>query len=374
MMTLSSILPMFPTYAMLDEIVARNQYQKVVAYIDLKNCLKGIYIKDIVVNILNSSEGSRFVDTSIFSSLISLISYHKMYAHKRSLNFEFIIFFEMGSSSYHENIDKHYKRSRKLDDFFGLQREKRDRFHEILHANFHLIEQACNRMPNIKVMRIPRLEADFIPYYLITRNHTSNDEKTCHIIFSSDHDMFQTISDHCYIYFRSPKSRSMIKKNESLSKYLKTDVNYPDEYIALALSIIGDTGDDVYGVPGIGPVGFLKVIDEFIRIFGNMKNIYDKIEKGDELFKDIETENKILNNIIAEENKSKRISKNLKLVSFELLSRALDSPYQTEMIEKRKHIENIMKTSNIVRRESMISALERNNVFLEETSIDFIYI
>jgi 5'-3' exonuclease len=142
----------------------------------------------------------------------------------------------------------------------------------------------------------------------------------------------------------------------------------------LALSIIGDTGDDIYGIPGIGPKGFIKVIDEFIKIFGNMKNIYDKIEKGEDLFKDIETENKILNIIIEEENKNKRLSNNLKLVSFELLSRALDSPNNTEMIEKKKHIENIMKTSNITRRESMISALERNGVFLEGTSIDFIYI
>jgi hypothetical protein len=44
------------------------------------------------------------------------------------------------------------------------------------------------------------------------------------------------------------------------------------------------------------------------------------------------------------------------------------------MIEKKKHIENIMKASNVAKRESMVSALERNGVFLEGTSIDFIYI
>lgn len=370
----SSILAYYPKYSLLDEVIARNQYHKLVVYIDLKNCLKGIYLKDVVVNILESSNNTKFIDTSIFSSLVSFIAYHKMYAHKRGVSFDFIIFFEMGSSSYHQNIDKNYKRSRTLDDFFGLEREKRERFTEILQANFQLIEQACNRMPNIKVIRIPRLEADFIPYYLITRNYTSNDEKTAHIIYSSDHDMWQTLSEHCYVYFRSSKSKTMFKRNDALAKYLKTEVNYPDEYLSLALSIIGDTGDDVYGILGIGPKGFIKVIDEFIKIFGNMKNIYDKIEKGEDLFKDIETENKILNIIIEEENKNKRLSNNLKLVSFELLSRALDSPNNTEMIEKKKHIENIMKASNITRRESMIYALERNGVFLEGTSIDFIYI
>jgi len=159
-----------------------------------------------------------------------------------------------------------------------------------------------------------------------------------------------------------------------MTKYLKTEVSYPDEYLPLAMSIIGDTGDDVYGIPGIGPKGFIKVIDEFIKIFGNMKNIYDKVEKGEELFKGIETENKILTTIIEAEMKNKTLSNNLKLVSFELLSRALDSPNSTEMIEKKKHIENIMKPSNIAKRESMVSALERNGVFLEGNNIDFIYI
>jgi hypothetical protein len=370
----SSIMPYYPKYSVLDEVVARNQYHKLIIYIDLKNCLKGIYLKDIVVNILESSNSTQFIDTSIFSSLISFIAYHKMYAHKRGVSFDFIIFFEMGTSSYHQNIDKNYKRSRTLDDFFGLKREKRERFTEILQANFQLIERACNRMPHIKVIRIPRLEADFIPYYLITRNLTSNDEKVAHVLYSSDHDMWQTISEHCYVYFRSASMKTIIKKNEGLTKYIKSETKYPDEYIPLALSIIGDLGDDVYGISGIGPKGFLKVIDEFVKIFGNMKNIYDKIEKGEELFKGIETENKILTTIIEAEIKNKTLSNNLKLVSFELLSRALDSPNSTEMIEKKKHIENVMKTSNITRREAMISALERNGVFLEGTSIDFIYI
>ena len=79
----SSILAYYPKYSLLDEIIARNQYHKLVIYIDLKNCLKGIYVKDIVVSILESSNSTRFIDTSVFSSLISFIAYHKMYAYKR---------------------------------------------------------------------------------------------------------------------------------------------------------------------------------------------------------------------------------------------------------------------------------------------------
>lgn len=370
----SSLLSYYPSYAILDEIIAKKQYRKINLYLDLKNSLKATYMKDSVINILETSKKAKFIDTSIFSSLVTFISFHKMYAHKRGVDFNFYIFFEMGSSSYHLNIDKNYKCSRKLDDFFGLQREDRDKFFEILQANFQLIEKACNRMPNIKVIRIPRLEADFVPYYLMTRKLVDCGENTVNIIYSNDHDMYQCVSDNCYIFSRIGGSKKIIGKNQSFTSYFKFDVSISDEYFPLALAIIGDPGDDVEGIKGVGPKNFVKIMDELAGKISGMNNLYSKIDSGEEIFGGIESENKIIENILKEEIQNKRISKNLRLVSFELLSRALDSPDSTEIIEKKKHIEEIIKNENIANRDSMKSALERNGVFLEGTSIDFIYI
>jgi hypothetical protein len=370
----SSLLSYYPTYAILDEVIAKKQYRKVNLYLDLKNSLKATYMKDAVINILETSKKAQFKDTSIFSSLVTFISFHKMYAHKRGIEFNFYIFFEMGSSSYHLNIDKNYKKSRLLDDFFGLQREDRDKFFEILQANFQLIEKACNRMPHIKVIRIPRLEADFVPYYLMTRKLVDCGEHTVNIIYSNDHDMYQCVSDNCCVFSRTGGTKKIVGKNQAFSQYFKFEAPYPDEYFPLALAMIGDIGDDVVGVKGVGPKNFIKIIDDVHKKYSGINYFYDRISNGRPIFEDIESENKILENIIKAEIQKNIISKNLKLVSFELLSRELDSPHSTEMIEKKRHIEDIIRGDNIASRDAMRSALERNGVFLEGTSIDFIYI
>ena len=165
----SSLLSYYPTYAILDEIAALGNYKNLTIFIDLKNCLQTTYMEHAIVNIIESSKKSKFMDTSIFSSMVSFLSFHKIWGLKRGVNVNFIIFFETGHSTYHKNISRKYKISRKIDDLYGLPRQDREMFYNILQSNFQLIENAFNKMPNIKVIKLPRLEADFIPYYLVSR-------------------------------------------------------------------------------------------------------------------------------------------------------------------------------------------------------------
>ena len=74
----SSLLSYYPTYAILDEIVSYGSYKELNIFIDLKNNLQTTYMKHAVENIVESSKQSRFVDTSVFSSLISFLSFHKL--------------------------------------------------------------------------------------------------------------------------------------------------------------------------------------------------------------------------------------------------------------------------------------------------------
>jgi 5'-3' exonuclease len=143
------------------------------------------------------------------------------------------------------------------------------------------------------------------------------------------------------------------------------------------MSVIGDSGDDVVGVKGIGPVGFIQVFDQLVALTGNMDSIYNKVENRKDLIDPIPQNivNKKLKTIVDAEIKNKTISKNLKLVSFELLSRALDNPNTTDMIDKRKIIEKqFLAEREVFPLESMKKALEKNGVFLQESSIDFLYI
>ena len=124
----SSLLSYYPTYAILDEIASFGNYKKLNIFIDLKNTLQTTYMKHAIENIIDSSKKSRYLDTSVFSALISFLSFHKIYGVKRGIDTNFIIFFETGQSFYHKNIDKSYKISRRIDNLYGIDKVDRDLF------------------------------------------------------------------------------------------------------------------------------------------------------------------------------------------------------------------------------------------------------
>jgi len=373
----SSLLSYYPTYAILDEIVSKNNYKKIYIYIDLKNNLQSTYMEHAIINILENSKKSAYIDTSVFSAVVSFLSFHKIYGLKRGLDIEFVIFFESGKSSYHLNIDKNYKISRKIDDLYGLDREDKEMFFKVLESNYQLIEKTFNRIPKIKVIRLPRLEADFIPYYLLSRGKVQYDESVVHIIYSNDHDLFQCVTDHSYIFSKSGKHKKIISRGNVMKEFLKRDCDIPDSFLPLAMSVVGDVGDDVQGIKNVGPARFYQMFPELVKYTGNMGEIYNAVQKGEPIFKTIpeHIKNKYLKTVIEEECKIRTISKNLKLVSFELISRELDDPNSTEMLEKRKLIDKILNTNDEpVPCESLKKALEKLQVYLEESSLDFLYL
>ena len=372
----SSLLSYYPTYAILDEIASFGNYKELNIFIDLKNTLQTTYMKHAIENIIDSSKKSRYLDTSVFSALISFLSYHKIYGMKRGINTNFIIFFETGQSYYHKNIDKGYKISRRIDDLYGIDKKDRDLFFSVLQANFQLVEKACNKMPGVWAMRLPNLEADFIPYYVLTRN-LINKEGMGNVIYSNDHDLWQCLSEHTFIFSKAGKTKKLVKAGNSLSNLFKTETNIPDEYLPLAMSVIGDTGDDVIGVPSIGPKRFLQCADQLMSMTGTMDEVYDRVANRGTVFKTIpdSISNKFLRTIVDDEVKNGTITKNLKLVSFELISRALENPTTTQMIYKRNLIEQVFSSElETTTAKSMKKALEMAGVFLEEASIDFLYI
>jgi hypothetical protein len=329
-----------------------------------------------IVNIIENSKQLKFMDTSIFSSLVSFLSFHKIYSMKRGVDVEFIIFFETGQSYYHLNISKQYKISRKIDDLYGLERADRELFWKILHNNFRLIDQACNKMPGVTVVRMSHLEADFIPYYFLSRKKVPYDGDVGYVIYSNDHDLWQCAAKDCYIFSKAGKHKKIIKPGNIMSTFLKRPCEIDDIYLPLGMAVIGDPGDDVTGVKGVGPARFAEIFSQLISMTGSMGDIYKKVENNQDLFDLIppSIRNKHLQKVVDAEINSKTISNNLKLVSFELISRAIDNPVKTEMIEKRKSIEKILNDKEVYPLESLKKALNQTGVFLEESSIDFLYI
>jgi 5'-3' exonuclease len=372
----SSLLSYYPTYAILDEIVSYGEYRKLNIYIDLKNALQTTYMEHAIVNIVESSKKSKYLDTSIFSSMISFLSFHKIYGIKRGIDIDFYIFFESGQSIYHKNISKKYKISRKIDNLYGLEREDRDLFYRVLQSNFRLIEQACNKMPSLKVIRIPNLEADFIPYYLITRNKVEKGDRIANVVYSNDHDLWQCADRDVFVFSKSAKRKKIIRSGNIMSMFLRKECDIDDSFLPLAMSVIGDTGDDVDGVENVGPARFLEIFPQLVSLTGDMNKIYDKIENKQPLLDSIppSISNKHLRKVVDGEVANNIVSNNLRLVSFELISRALDNPDKTEMIDKRTIIENVIKDEKVYPVDALKAALAKTGVFLEESSIDFLYI
>ena len=373
----SSLLSYYPTYAILDEIASYGKYKTLNIFIDLKNAMQTTYMEHAIVNIVEASKKSKRLDASVFSSLISFLSFHKMYGMKRGIETNFVIFFESGQSYYHKNIDKNYKISRRIDDLYGLDRADRELFFSVLQANYQLVESACNKMPGIKVVRLPNLEADFVPYYAVTRNLVKRGNGVGNVVYSNDHDLWQCLRDDVFIYSKAAKFKRIHKYGKVMSMFLKKEVDIADEYLPLAMAVIGDPGDDVTGVKTVGPVAFIKSFDELVSLTGDMDTIYNKLENNQKLIDPIPQSivNKKLRLIVDAEVKNKTISNNLRLVSFELISRALDNPVKTDMIDKRKIIEKqFLSEREVYPLDSMKKALEQNGVFLAESSIDFLYI
>lgn len=101
------------------------------------------------------------------------------------------------------------------------------------------------------------------------------------VIVSTDRDLYQLIGDHTYIF--SHKNKELIDRAYLYEKYKLT----PEQWIELKM-LQGDRSDNIPGVPGIGEVTALKLMQQFGSIegiYGHMgyhkPGIRDALKKGE---------------------------------------------------------------------------------------------
>ncbi len=114
------------------------------------------------------------------------------------------------------------------------------------------------------VLCVPGVEADDVIATLATQNCTQTDATR---IITSDKDLMQLVSDCVYLY-DGMKSRE-IRAPQVLEKFGV----HPDQVIDVQ-SLMGDSSDNVPGVPGIGP----KKAAELINQFGTLDNLYANLD------------------------------------------------------------------------------------------------
>jgi DNA polymerase-1 len=114
------------------------------------------------------------------------------------------------------------------------------------------IDQAIDGF-NIKVIRMEGFEADDIIGTLAAKAEKKGIET---LIFSGDKDFFQLVDNDIKILH--PKDFSILD-----SKGVKEKFGVPPEKVIDTLALMGETSDNIPGIPGVGPKTAIALIEEF---------------------------------------------------------------------------------------------------------------
>lgn len=116
----------------------------------------------------------------------------------------------------------------------------------------------------VPVLCIPGVEADDVIATIATQNCTATDATR---IITSDKDLMQLVSDCVFLY--DGMKEKEIREPQVLEKFSVK----PSQVIDVQ-SLMGDSSDNVPGVPGIGP----KKAAELINEFGSLDNLYANLD------------------------------------------------------------------------------------------------
>ena len=126
------------------------------------------------------------------------------------------------------------------------------------------IEQILAAM-NIPVLRVEGFEADDIIGTLAKKASKKGIDT---YICAKDKDMYQLVDDHTYIFD--------VKKGETLDDdTLYEKYKIKPEYFVDVLALQGDASDNIPGVPLIGEMSAIKLIQQF----GSLDNLYKNVDK-----------------------------------------------------------------------------------------------
>lgn len=189
-------------------------------------------------------------------------------------NDAFVCVFDASRTSFRQDIYPAYKANRQETP-------------EDLISQSYLVREGVAAM-GIPVLCIPGVEADDVIATLAHNNCKGHDATR---IITSDKDLMQLVSD-CIFLYDGMKDRE-IREPQVLEKFGVK----PNQVIDVQ-SLMGDSSDNVPGVPGIGP----KKASELINQFGSLDNLYNHLE---------EVGNERTRNLLRDNRESAYISKQL---------------------------------------------------------------
>lgn len=171
----------------------------------------------------------------------------------------------LGSSEYNTRIAVIFDSGRRTfrNDIYPEYKANRDETPEDLIPQFPLFREAC------EAFSLPAIEKEGFEADDIIAAYTKQAKERGYevVIVSADKDLMQLIDDH--VMMIDPLKNKLIKEAEVFEKFGVTP-----NLVIDAQSLIGDSSDNVPGVPSIGP----KTAAELLQAFGSLDGIYANLD------------------------------------------------------------------------------------------------
>ena len=163
---------------------------------------------------------------------------------------------DKGSSSFRKTIYPEYKQNRK--DKFEAQTEQEKKEFEEFFKEFEKALDIIRDTTEYEVLRYQGVEADDIAGYLVSKRKALGYDTIWLISSDRDWDLLLNPSVHRFSY--------VTRKEYSLDNW---DEHYDfchDDYMSIKC-LMGDSGDNIIGVPGVGPKRAQSLIEEYGSVF-----------------------------------------------------------------------------------------------------------
>ena len=246
---------------------------KIVLYLDGNN----IFIREFATH-YNTLQNSDSKDIGTIVRVISYIQdvilrYEKEFGKDRVY---YNLFFERGRSSQHKNIYNDYKQNRN-NKFLGLDFDENDKDmmdkRETFRYNMEQVQEILKTaQKKINFVNVYYTEGDFQIRYFIEKYNKyfiDNKEEVIHVIFSTDSDFRQLLSDKSdlnIVIYDIIKKRLQTKYNYH-NVYIKDEKTFHQDYFLFEKVISGDKSDNIKGIKGIGQKKQLQFYNQYKQLF-----------------------------------------------------------------------------------------------------------
>lgn len=173
-----------------------------------------------------------------------------------------IIAGDQGSSSYRKAIYPEYKQNRK--DKFAEQTDAEKAAFELFFEDFTKTLQHIEENTDFPVIKFQGVEADDIAAYIVNKKSKLPIDDIWLVSSDKDWDLLVQPGVSRFSY---------VTRKETTIENWRTHYDFEQEDYISIKCLTGDTGDNVFGVPGIGPKRAIGLVNEYGSTYDIIANI-----------------------------------------------------------------------------------------------------